>query len=233
VAETTGLLVHEHAEPGVYRVEVHAPHWDVPWVLSNPIVVADEATAARRRARATWPPEPTPPAVAEMIETFEGTSAFQPGSDPTSSIDTQVVEPGAGFSGSAAGRLVFHLAAPSPPKQPHTFCSLVDWRHRSLAGRTGLVFKIRSDRDYRIWVQVRDENPASADEGTEWWFASVRTSPVWRTVALPFTRLRSINPKTDGRLDLDKVRALVFVLDRGAIKTGLQGTIWIDDFGVY
>ena len=62
---------------------------------------------------------------------------------------------------------------------------------------------------------MRDANPASADEGTEWWFASVQTRPEWRRVAVPFARLRSINPKTDGRLDLDKVRALVFVLDKG------------------
>jgi hypothetical protein len=86
---------------------------------------------------------------------------------------------------------------------------------------------------YRIWVQVRDRNPASADEGTEWWFASVRTSPEWTRVAVPFDRLRSINPRTDGRLDLDQVRALVFVIDRGAVKPDTTGTVWLDDVGVY
>jgi len=80
---------------------------------------------------------------------------------------------------------------------------------------------------------VRDENPASADGGTEWWFASVKTSPEWRRVAIPFARLRSINPKTDGRLDLDKVRELVFVLDKGSVKPGTEGRIWIDEVGVY
>jgi hypothetical protein len=64
-------------------------------------------------------------------------------------------------------------------------------------------------------VQVRDENSASADDATEWWFASVRTEKEWRRVALPFARLRSLSPKTDGKLDLDKVRRLVFVIDRG------------------
>jgi hypothetical protein len=113
------------------------------------------------------------------------------------------------------------------------FGALVDWTHRDLTGRRGLVFSIRADGVYRIWVQVRDANPASTDEGTEWWFASVRTSPEWRRVAIPFERLRSINPHTDGRLDLDKVRAVVFVLDRGADKPGTQGTIWLDDLGVY
>jgi hypothetical protein len=92
---------------------------------------------------------------------------------------------------------------------------------------------VRGDGVYRMWVQVRDANPASPDEGTEWWFASVRTSPQWRRVAVPFDRLRSIQKNSDGRLDPDQVRALVFVIDAGAMKPGTSGTIWIDDLGVY
>jgi hypothetical protein len=80
---------------------------------------------------------------------------------------------------------------------------------------------------------VRDENPASADDGEEWWLASVRTSEEWREVQLPFSRFRTINEKTDGQLDPDKTRALVFVLDHAAVKVGTKGTIWIADLGVY
>jgi len=80
---------------------------------------------------------------------------------------------------------------------------------------------------------VRDANPASVDGGTEWWGASVRTAPEWRRVAVPFARLRSINPRTDGRLDLDKVRELVFVLDQGAVKPGTQGSIEFAALGAY
>ena len=86
---------------------------------------------------------------------------------------------------------------------------------------------------YRFWVQVRDANPASPDEGTEWWFSSVRTSAEWQRVALPFSRLRSIQRNSDGKLDPDKVRALVFIVDLGAMKAGSSGTLWIDDLGVY
>jgi hypothetical protein len=95
------------------------------------------------------------------------------------------------------------------------------------------VFRLRGDGVYRLWVQVRDANPASADEGTEWWFASIRTAREWRSVVVPFATLRSINPRTDGRLDLDQVKALVFTLDRGAVKPGTSGSIWIDDLGLY
>jgi hypothetical protein len=109
----------------------------------------------------------------------------------------------------------------------------VNWGKRDLSGKSGLAFWIRADGVYRLWVQVRDDNPASTDDGTEWWFASVRTSPEWRHVAIPFGRFRSIDKHTDGRLDLDKVRAIVFVLDKGAVKVGSTGTIWLDDVGFF
>jgi hypothetical protein len=86
---------------------------------------------------------------------------------------------------------------------------------------------------YRFWLQVWDANPASADDGAEWWFASVRTSGEWTDVQVPFRHLRSINPRTDGRLDLDKVKALVVNVDRGAEKPGTRGVIWIDDLALY
>jgi hypothetical protein len=82
-------------------------------------------------------------------------------------------------------------------------------------------------------VQVRDSNPASADEGAESWFASVRTTTEWHSLAVAFADLRSINRATDGRLDLDKVQQIVFVVDQAAVKPGTSGTIWLDEVGVY
>jgi hypothetical protein len=143
-----------------------------------------------------------------------------------------VIAPKSGPDGSGAARIEFRLGAPGPGR-PYVWCALVSREPRNLAGAQGLVFSIRGDRQYRIWVQVRDENPASADDGTEWWFASVRTETEWRRVAVPFSTLRSLNPKTDGKLDLDKVRQLVFVIDAGAEKPGTQGTILVDGLGLY
>lgn len=232
LAEDVGHLEAPLPGPGVYRVEVRVPGWPVPWVITNPVYVFDDATRAERERRAAWPADPPPPKAALVIDAFEGATAFQAGADSRSSVESPVLVPGAGATGGGAARLAFRLGA-ATPDHPHTFCALVDWTHRDLSGRSGLVFSIRADGVYRIWVQVRDENPASTDEGTEWWFASVRTTREWRRVALPFARFRSINRNTDGRLDLDKVRALVFVLDRGAVKEGTRGTIWLADLGVY
>jgi hypothetical protein len=218
--------------PGVYRIEVRVPGWDVPWVLSNPIYVFGPAEAEQRRQRAAWPVASEAPAAAAVLDDFEGPTRFEPGAIPADALEGGLLDPQGGEDGRGAARLRFRLDPPTPA-QPHTFAAMIDRTPRDIAGRTGLVFSIRADRVYRVWVQVRDENPASADEGTEWWFASVRTAPGWHRATLPFARLRSINPRTDGRLDLDKVRALVFVIDRGAVKPGTRGTVWVDRLGVY
>ena len=94
---------------------------------------------------------------------------------------------------------------------------------RDLTGAQGLVFSIRGDREYRIWVQVRDENPKAMTDGIEWWFASVRTSPQWRRVAMPFASLRSLDTGSDGRVDLGKVRQVVFLVNQASVKPGTEG----------
>jgi carbohydrate binding protein with CBM11 domain len=219
--------------PGVYRVEVRVPGTRVPWVLTNAIAVFDPETQKARAARADWPAAGPPPARALLIEDFRGKAAvFKPEFDPSSWMDPRVVDPGAGPEGGPAGRLAFRLGAPGPGR-PFTWCALVDRQAPDLAGRTGLVFRIKGDGEYRAWVQLRDLNPASADDGLEWWMASVRSTAEWRTVTLPFGRFRTINKKTDGKLDLDKVRQIVFVLDHAAVKTGTTGTIWLSDVGAY
>jgi hypothetical protein len=230
--EGTATVEATATDAGVYRVEAYVPGRAIPWLMSNPIYVFPPAEAAARAARALWPTPPPSPVAAEVIDAFDGKTSFEPGSVPESAIAREVLEARGGPDGSGAARLRFRLERPSAA-QPNPFAALVDWTRRDLSGRTGLAFAVRGDGVYRMWVQVRDENPASAEEGTEWWFASVRTSPQWTPVAIRFADLRSINPKTDGRLDLDRVRALVFVVDQGAVKAGTEGTIWIDRLGLY
>jgi len=232
VRQAEGDIVLDAVDPGVYRVEVRVPGWDAPWILSNPIYVFADAAAEQRRRRGAWPPEPVAPPAAMVIDSFDGATIFQPAFDSRSSVAEPILDPSAGADGKGAARLRFRLGVPDAT-YPHAYCAIVNQQGRDLSGRSGLVFAIKGDGVYRIWVQVRDDNPLSADDGMEFWFASVRTSTEWRRVAIPFSRLRSINKKTDGRLDLDKVRQLVFVIDRGAEKPGTEGTIWIDDLGVY
>jgi hypothetical protein len=146
-------------------------------------------------------------------------------------MNEDILAPTEGADGHGAGRMEFRLGT-QDSRQSDSSCELANREQRDLTGRHGLVFSIKGDAEYRVWVQVRDDNPVLT-ESVESWSASARTSEGWRRVAIPFTAFRSTNPATDGTLDLDQVRALVFLVDRGAAKIGTSGTIWIDDVGVY
>ncbi|HET7747024.1 MAG TPA: hypothetical protein VFM29_06960, partial [Vicinamibacteria bacterium] len=218
---------------GVYRVEAFLPRWEAPWVMTNPIYVFGPQRAAERRAAAAWPTPPPPPAPAALLDDFEGETWFAGVADARSTVERAVQAAGEGEGGSVAARFRFRLGEPTAD-HPDVFAALINERPPgTLAGRQGIVLSLRGDGVYRVWFQVRDANPASRDGGTEWWFTSLKTAPEWRRVAIPFESLRSINPATDGRLDLDKVRALVFVVDKGTLAPGTAGTIWVDDIGVY
>ena len=52
-------------------------------------------------------------------------------------------------------------------------------------------------------------------------------------MTLPFSRLHSIDPATDGTLDLADIEAIVFLVDIGAVPPGTDGVIWLDELGVY
>ncbi|HXY38765.1 MAG TPA: CehA/McbA family metallohydrolase [Vicinamibacteria bacterium] len=231
IAEATERLDAPLPGPGVYRVEARVPGWTVPWVITNPVTVFDEAAQEARRAAAAWP-SPQEPAAALPLAALPGSAEFVPESDATSTVDRAVLDAGAGPRGGEALKLAFRLGAPSRA-QPFTWCALVNRQARDLAAWRGLLFHLKADGEYRIWVQVRDLNPASADSGLEWWLAAARTSSDWQEVQLPFARFRTINPRTDGRLDLDRTRAIVFVLDPASVKPGTRGTIWIADLSVY
>ena len=232
VAVTTadGRLDARVTEPGVYRVEVQVPGWDVPWIVSNPIYVLTEQER-ERRARASELPEPVVAEAAAILEPFDVDSTFVAVADGSTMLDARFTDPGAGPDGSSAARIAFRLGVPST-EHPSPFASLGSHQPRDLSGRNGLVFSVRSDDTYRFWVQVRDRNPGSL-EGTESWVASVKTSTAWRTVTLPFSRLQSSDPHTDGTLDLVDIEAIIFLVDIGAVPPGTDGVIWLDELGVY
>ena len=228
--EQTGRLEWPSPGPGVYRVEVYVPGWRIPWVISNPIVVCGTEQRLRRQQRAAWPVQPEPPPTRLLLDGFEGSSRFATEHDPGSAVEAAALEPGGGFDDRAAARLAFRLGAFEAPPAP-TYCSLIARGEWDLSGAHSLLFWIRGDGVYRVRVELRDRNPLSSDNGVEFWSASMRTTTAWRRVALPIARFRSINPRSDGRLDLDQIREITFVIDKGTMPLGSHGSIWLDELG--
>ena len=211
------------------------PGWDVPWVLTNPIYVFDEAAAAAAGPRRVGrpPSRPLRPRP-QTIDAFEGGTRLRAGlrhvvqawSAP-SSIPT------AGPDGQGAARLA-SVWAVRPRDHPDVFARSWTGTPRDLTGRQGLVFcHSRRRRVPPLGAGPRREPGLAPTRGPSG--GSLRCGRRPSGVGSPF-RSRACarsTPHTDGQLDLDKVRALVFVLDKGAVKPGTAGTIWIDELGLY
>jgi hypothetical protein len=228
VSATAAPLDWPVAEPGVYRIEVHLDGWSFPWIISNPIYVFDRETAQRRWQREAVPSDSIVPPRVVVIEDFEGETTFQAAADGSSraSATREAVSPP---ENATATRVDFALgrdAAQSP------FAALVSSVPRDLSGRSGLVLSIRSDRAYRLWVQLRNPNP-DANEGTEWWQTSIKTSTEWTRLVVPFERFQTVESQSGGILDLANIVAMLFIIDSGSVPPGTTGTVWIDDLGVY
>jgi dTDP-glucose 4,6-dehydratase len=56
VQEAEGRIEQRPVDPGVYRVEVRLPGWEIPWILSNPVYVFDPERAEARARRSAWSP---------------------------------------------------------------------------------------------------------------------------------------------------------------------------------
>ncbi|MEO8500989.1 MAG: CehA/McbA family metallohydrolase [Vicinamibacteria bacterium] len=230
VAEGPSPLEFKVESPGVFRAEAYVAGRTTPWILANPISVLT-AEGEFSRERAAHPPTPAFVEGRTIIDRFEGpTTAFAPEHDPGSSMDLPVLDLSGGRGHGAAALLSFHL---NPKPVPPVWCALVDRTKRDLSANKGVSFWLKADSDYRVWFQIRDLNPASADEGTEAWFASVRTSTAWTLYNIPFASLRSINKASDGSFDPGKIAHVVFVIDHGAMPFGSSGKVWIDDLMAY
>lgn len=232
VSESVGSLEWSSTMAGIYRIEVQVADWALPWIISNPIYAFDSNTIEKRKLRLRWPgPEPLPDAI-RVLDSFDEKSGFAIESDAHSSAHLQLkakVTSGAELS---TARLDFQLGIPKQDGSD-SFCALTDRHNQDLSEFQGLLIRMKADGVYRMWIQVRDENLLAGPEGTEAWLASIRTSTDWQTIAVPFSKLRSNHPESDGLLDLEHVQALVLMLDSGSIRPGTAGTIWLDQIALY
>ncbi|MEO8360293.1 MAG: CehA/McbA family metallohydrolase [Vicinamibacteria bacterium] len=229
VASAKDQLEYTPTRPGVFRVEAYVPGELTPWVLSNPISLLTPALVLTR-SRASVPAQDPYTQGTTEIDRFEAITHFAAEHDPGSRVDEPILDPKGGRGSGGAALLSFQL---NPKQAPPVWCALVDRTKRDLSRNRGISFWMRADGEYRVWFQIRDQNKASADEGTEAWFASVRTSSAWTLYNIPFASLRSINKTTDGSFDPSKIEHIVFVIDHGAMPYGSKGKIWIDDLMAY
>ncbi len=232
IAAGQGGLETPAGSPGTYRVEVRVAGWNLPWIVSNPIYVYGSGAAAARAERAAWPAEPPPPPMARTLDAFADGAPFAAESDAGTWVDPEVRVAGERKPGGAAARLRFRAAVPRPDPA-FVWSALVDRSRRDLSGDRGLVFDVRADGVYRVWVGLWEERQDGDGDDPNWWLSSVRTSTGWRRHAIPFAQLHPVQTDAGRSPDLRRVAGLVFFVDRNTYDYVSEGTIWFDRLGTY
>ena len=118
IAEDDRVSTVEAPGPGVYRVEVRVPGTDLPWVLTNPIYVHDEATRAARAERAAWPPAEEAPARGRDPRRLRGLDRLRANADARSSVKRELLRTPRGPDGQGAARLEFRIGEPTRRAAP-------------------------------------------------------------------------------------------------------------------
>ena len=232
VADARGTLEFQARVPGTYRIEVSVAGWDIPWVLSNPIYVYGAAEAAVRARRAAWPVEAPSPALARVLDVFDKESKLAAESDAGTWVDLEVKVASERFPGEAGARLHFRFAQPRPDRAA-IWGALVDRSRRDLSRDSGLVFDVRGDGEYRVWVGFWVERTDQVGDEPDWWLSTVRTSTRWRRQTIPFERLRPAGNNVDAELDLRRIVGLVFHIDPATDEFATEGQVWFDRLGTY
>lgn len=204
-----GILDHESSESGAYRVEIHvdaAPGSPpVPWLISNPIYVADLPGPSTDMAPA--------PAAGPASWTFDGPWRTEASPGSTAAAAAQ----GAGVS------LTFALAGGSPASQ---FAALVGDLAAVPDDAEAIVLRGRASRPMRVSVQLRFPG-----DGQARWIRSVYLDQSERELVIPLDRLRPADA-SGPRPPLSRSGSLLFVVDLTNAKPGAEGEFEVREVGV-
>jgi hypothetical protein len=192
---------------GVYRVEVHVPGAPgtppVPWILSNAIV-ADDSTERPEIAR---------PEAERGAAPLRLTSAAVE-HDPSSSIEMARES----IDKVQIARLAYRLGG--GPRQ-NQYAAMVIPRNDIPARFNQLSFEGSSDMPMRVSVQLRSEVG-------ERWQRSVYLSPDPATIRIGFNDVATAD--LSARIErpaLDRIRAILFVVDTVNTLPGASGTFTV------
>lgn len=228
VAEGEGELEYVSTGDGVWWAEARlraatlAGRVDEPWIVSNPIAILPSDVLAARAA-ANSLPVPAPLRVdPESVLAWPMRVVARPNAGCRSlQVDPEAFGP-ASFSAR------FSLGVPprgtrDTMADPWGRCALLDPRTVSLTGYAGIRFEVRSEEIYRVGFALSD--------GGQLRTASFLTSPDWKEVVIPFSRLKDV--RTNGAIaDPSGVSEMGFLFDTSNTIPGTSGAVEVRGIGL-
>jgi hypothetical protein len=200
-ASATGELRFVATHPGAYRVEVRAPQWDVPWIVTNPIYL--------RRPGSVGLADPLVSA-GEMV--FKPTGPGHVEKDPLSTASVT--------TGQDQHALEFQLRAGERVSQ---YAALAMPLPQGLPQYDRITFTGRSSAPMRVSVQLRFESAGGAR-----WRHSVYLSPEPREVVMSVDRLLPADQPI-ALPPPETATSLLFVVDLTNASPGTRGLFEISN----
>lgn len=200
-AEFTGRAI-----AGVYRAEVTLPSYEMPWIVSNPIVI-----------EAAQPPlEPDPWPNATLVPLPIQPADWPIERDPSSSASVAV--------DGLAMKFAYQLGPGQPSGQYAALARRVDMDR----GVDRIQFVARADHPTRISVQVRLPGGAEGQR----WRRSVFVDTTPRTFTVGLQEFDPADAPTSRRPVVAQVQSLLFVVDTLNSRPDTGGVVWISDVGL-
>jgi hypothetical protein len=212
VARTTGpsLTFDAPRERAAYRVEIHlSARQRVPWLVSNPIYV-DGASVSEVAAAETIDTQMVysdgDPAEGWGIENSPAANGVL---DVVPTLKGSRLRVRYALAGSTADSAYVTLGVPAGT---------------GLEQHDRVLFRAQADKPMRVWFQLR----MPGAQGDRHWRRSVYLDDTEREITIPVTELVGVEgPST--KLLLDRIRSLMFVVDRTHTPLGQGGSFWIDE----
>ncbi|MGH8311271.1 MAG: hypothetical protein ACRETX_15940, partial [Steroidobacteraceae bacterium] len=112
------------------------------------------------------------------------------------------------------------------PATSHPFAAFVVPAGAAIAKANRLTFKVHADRPMRVSVQLR---APGADPAGERWHRSVFVDTSPREIAVAFDDMTPQGQTSTPLPPLDRVTALLFVVDTVNTPAGTGGQLFVDD----
>jgi hypothetical protein len=204
------------SEPGVYRCEIshHSGRFsDLPWILANPIFVAQPAKPRER------------------VKTVEARTILNP-AGPFFQVEKNGRSRGElsveeGEDGRPVTRFAFSLQQESPD-QVNYWTALAHRQPCDFSRYHGFVFEVKGSRALRFWLQFR--TVANGQESAFQHSFLVETD--WQRIAIPFNRFHRLYGD-EAPAALAKVDSFFFLIDNGNSFSGVQEEICLRPIGLY
>ena len=202
-------------QSGAYRIEAWLPAQDrardVPWLFANPMYVGLRDVHVRTAAA------PSLPAAITRSPIATGAWAAEASANSTSTLSEVRLE-----DGTPGLQWQFTLAGGERGGQ---FAAMRFPVGGAIANHDRVQLRARSDRPLRVWAQLRAPGP----NGPERWGKSFYVDPALSAVDLLFEDFRPFEPWSAPRPPLDRVDALLLVVDMTNSDPASAGRIAITD----